>query len=179
MNPLEIEVANVLATGAPGAIDLGGRRLLVRAPSFSDAATLHRYASQAKRDKERRERESAQASLFRSLKDAGADQETLRLAFDTALNSKPKAMSKEELATEAAKAISPDEMNALIMSPEGAALLVWMFTRETHADITFEWLRKEITEDNYLLVLAQVGNATGLEDANPNGHGGNGISSPG
>src|SRR4051812_47024632 len=49
-----------------------------------------------------------------------------------------------------------------LMTPAGCAFLAWVMVRKEHPTVTLEALRKDITDDNYVDVLAGLTEAAGL-----------------
>jgi hypothetical protein len=183
MRPLEIEVANLAAQGASGFVELGGRRLTVRPPTFADMATLQRHLVREKRKLDQRKQEIARKeklqdtiAILESLKAIGLpDAEIVNAAIKMrALGPEQPQKTGQELA---GQSFSAEEFNELFLTPDGAAILLFHYTREDHKDLSFEAIRKDIDEDNYLSVLAEIGHATGLTDLAPNGPGGTGTGS--
>jgi hypothetical protein len=183
MQPLEIEVANLAAQGASGFVELGGRRLTVRPPTFADMATLQRHLVREKRKLDQQKQDLARkaklqdtVATLEALKAIGiSDAEIVKAAIQMRTQGAEQAPKASQDLT--GQAFSPDEFNEIFLTPDGAAILLFHYTRDDHKDLTFEAIRQHVNEDNYISLLAEIGHATGLADLAPNGRGGTGTAS--
>lgn len=164
MKPHKRITRGMKATAAPGILSLGGRELFVRPPTAADLITLRKWARKVWADqiKAGGSRGPAPISpeLFKDLTDAE------RLAVLQAMG--------EKLA--AGREITESEALDIVTTPAGVALMVYLSARPFHADLTIEWVKAQITDENVLFVhedweeqVAAEDQDTGAPDLKPAG----------
>ena len=151
METMEPKAANQAATGAPGTIVLGEEIYLVSQPTKADFVTLRkRLAASFKATKT-----TPLASIAPEL--AGLSPDLQKLAIEAAVKLKdgqrePTAIALEEL----------------LMEPAGVAFWAWLSIRKNHPEVQLATLQAAITLENVDTVIAELVDAGGLRDADPN-----------
>lgn len=152
--PLEMPVANLLATGAPGTIQLGGETYLVAQPTEADMATIGMEA----RKLAKRRRDHKLMELYREFKDMAVVKDLLGSLLppenDDAAN-----------------------LQDAIMDPDGCRFAAFILLRRLQPDMTLAQLGTLIDESNATAVGMALLIESGLGKAAKNSPGGAGSSS--
>lgn len=140
------------ASAAPGVMTLGDRDLFVRPPTPANLLTVRKWARKkwaadlkAEAGDGPRPIDSAELEGL-----SPADRLEVLKAFGAA-----RATGRQ--LTEAAAM-------DIVTSPEGTALMVYLSASPFHADLTLEWVREQITEDNVGTVLEDFNEQAAVED---------------
>jgi hypothetical protein len=154
---IEQAVANDLASGAPGTLELEGKTYLVAQPTKSDWIALKKHLAKIRE----KEQKSYLARIVEEVK--GLDPEVQKVAIQAAVQ-----VRKDD------KEISSDALSSMILEPEGMRFWVWKLARKHHPELTLECVSKLITEENVNDVAAEMLGATSMRDVDPNSSGGTG-----
>ncbi len=159
---MDPETRNELAAKTHGLLRLGGLTLAVRTPDDSDAAFL---AGEMRR--------AAKAKIKSPLAALAEEWASLPAAMRDTL-------AEKAVSLKAGGEVEPtkDQILAQVYDPAVLRSWVWWLARKDRPDLKIEDLAAVITETNVMEVLAELGRATGLEDAAPNSNG-RGSSTPG
>lgn len=155
--PLDVQVANRLATAAPGSVTLAGETYLVGQPTKAEFITLRKELIRLWKASNSTPLTSIAPEL------QGLPPELQKIAVEAAV--KLKAGNQE-----------PDAaaLQSMLFEPEAAAFWAWLLIRKNHPDVKLAAIKAAITRDTVDDVLASLLDANGLRDADPNSPGGSG-----
>ena len=157
------ERRNELATGAPGAMQLGGVTYFVGQPTDQDLAAIRQYL-----------RGRLQSPLA-----AVADELAHLPPAQRALVQESAIRAAVEMKAAGGVRLTEDYVNEQLRQPHGLAFLAWTLIRHHHPDVALEAIRPHITEQNADAVLVSLYEESGMKDVSEGKAGGRPASVPG
>lgn len=151
MEPIDTQTANRLATGAPGTITLGEHVYIISQPTKADMVTLRKHLNAAYQAN----KSPVLAEIAPEL--AGLSPELQRMAIEAAVKLK-----------DGNRVASPEALEALILEPANVAFWVWLLVRRNHPEAKLDTIRAAVTEENVDTVIAEMMDAGGLREIDPN-----------
>ena len=130
----------------PGTIDLGGKTYLVSKPMEKDVFAVAMYAKKLAKRKYNPIRETLDA-----------------LQGLTASEEAKTAVILQAHRVQSSGEVPADAISDELMGPKGCAFYAWILIRKNHPEVTLEQLQALITEDNAVVVFADLDEASGAK----------------
>lgn len=156
---IDLEVANIMATGAPGHIVIDGQDYLVAQPTESDMTAVAFEALKILRTKRQRLAMEAVKAV------AGAGAEAIKAVMEVMMAG---ADGKSQTDAESLLAFSPSAFMEALGEPEGCAFLAWVLLRKHQPQLDLGFLRVKITDANVSGILLSLMRESRLGDLRPN-----------
>ena len=138
------DTTNEATVSAPGTINLSGKTWLVEKPTEKDVFAVFMFAKkEAKRH----------YNPIRETLDA--------LAGLTASEDAKTAVILQAHRVQVSGEVPEDAISDVLMGPKGCAFYAWILIRKSHPEVTLEQLQTLITEDNSVIVFAELDEASG------------------
>ena len=128
-----------------GSIVLGDKTFLVSKPSERDVFTIFTNAQKMAK------------KLFNPIKETMDSIDGLNITEETKL-----AILLQAHRVKSSGEIPIDAISDYLTSPAGCQFYAWILIRKNHPDITLEFLKQHITEDNNIYVYADLDEASGV-----------------